>query len=79
MKRKGLTPEGQEKLRQSALLHRPWSHATGPITAEGKARAASNGKVRQKGDRSVRELRRLAGAIDALVDNMAALRRCCCG
>lgn len=78
LKRKDLTPEGREKLRQSALIHQPWSHSTGPVTVAGKARAASNGKVRQKGDRSIRELRRLAVAVNEVVSNMATLRRTCC-
>ena len=31
-KRRGLTAEGREKLRQSALAARPWQYATGPRT-----------------------------------------------
>ena len=58
-KRRGLTPAGRERLRQSALANRPWEHATGPRTAAGKAQAARNGKVRQKGAQSVREVKAL--------------------
>ena len=36
-KRKGLTPEGRGKLRQSALRHKPWRFSSGPKTPEGKA------------------------------------------
>jgi hypothetical protein len=73
-KRKSLSPEGRERLRQSALHHRPWEHATGPCTPAGKARAALNGKARRKGPRSVRELRRLVVEVRGLVGAMAAAR-----
>ena len=36
LKRKGLTPDSRERLRQAAFANRPWQHATGPRTAEGK-------------------------------------------
>lgn len=52
-KRKGLTPEGREALRQAALTNRPWEHSTGPRTAAGKA--ASRWNAHQHGDRA-REL-----------------------
>lgn len=55
-KRKGITPEGREKLRETALRNQPWKFSTGPRTAAGKARVARNGKLRQIGARSVREL-----------------------
>lgn len=55
-KRKGITPEGREKLRERALRNQPWKFPTGPRTAAGKARVALNGKVRQIGPRSLREL-----------------------
>jgi hypothetical protein len=58
-KRRGLSPEGREKLRQAAVANRPWEHSTGPRTPEGKARSAANGKVRQKGPYSTREIQRL--------------------
>src|SRR5262249_34904384 len=74
-KRGPLTPEGRERLRQAALANRPWEHATGPRTPEGKARAAANGKARQKGERSVREVRALLGGLRALLAGMAAARR----
>jgi hypothetical protein len=40
--RKGFTPEGLERLRQSAISRRLWEAATGPRTSEGKARSARN-------------------------------------
>ena len=58
-KRRGLSPEGREKLRQAAVANRPWEHSTGPRTPEGKARSAANGKVRQKGPFSTREIQRM--------------------
>lgn len=40
--RKGISPEGRERLREAAQRHRPWDHAIGPRTAEGKARSSRN-------------------------------------
>ena len=57
MKRGPLTPEGRLRLRESALRNQPWRHSTGPRSSSGKAQAARNGKTRQKGPRSVREIR----------------------
>src|SRR5262245_20964648 len=66
LKRKGLSPEGRERLRQAALRHQPWRFSTGPRTVEGKAMAAANGKKRQVGFLTVRELRaELAGGVVA--------------
>jgi hypothetical protein len=73
-KRRGLTPEGRERLRRAALAHRPWEHATGPRTAAGKARSAANGKVRQKGPTSVRGRRSALRAVRLLCRAMASLR-----
>ncbi len=55
--RSGLTPEGREKLRQTAEAFQPWTHSNGPRTVEGKAKAAENGRTRQKGPFSVRQIR----------------------
>ena len=52
-----LTEAGRERLRAAAHLHRPWEHSTGPRSPDGKKRAAFNGKSRQIGVLSVRELR----------------------
>jgi len=56
-KRGPLTRGGKQRLRAAALQYRPWIHSTGPRTAEGKAQAVKNGKTRQLGPRSVREIR----------------------
>jgi hypothetical protein len=66
-KRKGLTPEGREKLREAALANRPWLRTGGPCTPEGKARSAANGRLRQRGPRSVREVRRDLGKLREFV------------
>ena len=39
---KGLTAEGRERLRQTALRNEPWRFSTGPRTPEGKARSRAN-------------------------------------
>ena len=74
-KRKGLSPAGREKLRQTALKHRPWRFSTGPRTPEGKAKAALSCKRRRKGAKSVRELRTEMGELNALLIGMATSRR----
>lgn len=75
MKRKGLTPEGRERLRQVALQHQPWRFSTGPKTAQGKAVVAQNGKVRQQGPRSVREIRKDLAELRGLLLDMREVRR----
>lgn len=40
---RGISPEGREKLRRSALSSRPWEHSTGPRTTEGKRISRANG------------------------------------
>ncbi len=73
-KRRGLSADGRERLRQAALANQPWEHSTGPKTIEGKAASAGNGKARQKGPRSVRELRAEMASIRDLVGQMQAMR-----
>jgi hypothetical protein len=73
-KRGEITPEGREKLRQTALRNKPWQFSTGPKTAEGKAVVASNGKARQKGPTSVREARAEARAVRGLIQAMREAR-----
>lgn len=74
-KRIGLTDAGRETLRQTALLHKPWQHSTGPRTASGKARVARNGRGRQLGPISLRKLRADLAELRSLVAEMSALRR----
>jgi hypothetical protein len=73
--RNGLTPEGRERLRRAALLHQPWRFSTGPRTAAGKARAALNGRARQKGPISVRQLRAGLADVRALAREMREGRK----
>jgi hypothetical protein len=70
-----LTEAGRERLRAAALRDKPWLRATGPRTARGKAQAARNGKRRQRGPRSVREVRAELAAVRALIRAMGELRR----
>jgi len=78
-KRKGLSPAGREKLRQTALKHQPWRFSTGPRTAEGKAKVALNGKRCQKDAKSVREIQTELGESNALLAAMAASRQAVIG
>jgi hypothetical protein len=55
-------------------MHRPWQHSTGPRTAAGKAQAARNGKLRQKGERSIREIHQAVAEVTALINEMVAGR-----
>src|SRR5262245_5559997 len=74
-KRLGLSAEGRERLRQAALAGRPWEHATGPRKPQGKSKAARNGKGRQKGERSVRAVRRCVAELTGLVGDMVRARQ----
>jgi hypothetical protein len=74
-KRGPLTVEGKLRLRLAALANRPWLSSTGPRTPEGKARAAANGKLRQNGALSVREVRVSLAELTDLANDMAAGRR----
>jgi hypothetical protein len=67
-----LTEAGRERLRAAALRNKPWLHATGPRTAQQKAQAALNGKRRQCGPRSVREVRGDLAAVRALIREIHA-------
>ena len=71
----GLSDAGRQRLRESALQHRPWLHTTGPKTAASKARSAANGKVRQMGPVSVRQLRAELADLRALAREMQEGRK----
>jgi hypothetical protein len=75
LKQGPLTPEGRERLRQAALLNRPWLSSTGPKTPQGKAQAAANGKARQRGAVSEREVIASLTEEHRLAGDMAAARR----
>ena len=76
--RRGLTDAGRERLRKAALANRPWEGSTGPRTPEGKARAADNGRSRQAGPVSVRqmksEMRCELAEVYAIIGQMQAMR-----
>lgn len=74
-KRQGLSEAGQAALRETALRHQPWRFATGPKTAAGRARVAMNGKIRQLGPKSRREVRRDLVGVGQLLQELAATRR----
>jgi hypothetical protein len=73
--RRGLTEAGRQRLREAALRSQAWKHSTGPKTPEGKARAAANGKKRQLGPLSVREIRADLAGLRGLLSDMQATRR----
>ena len=68
------SPSSRNRVRQAILERKPWLKSTGPRTPEGKARVAKNGKLTQKGPRSVREVRVLVADISALIDEMQQSR-----
>lgn len=74
-KRKGLTHDGRDRLRRAAFANKPWLHATGPRTLKGKATAAVNGKKRQLGLLSTRELKADLRQLRAMLKEMTEVRR----
>jgi hypothetical protein len=72
-KRRGLTPDGRQRLRESTLANQPWQHSTGPKTMRGKARSARNGKARQQGAMSIRELQQTTADVDFQIKDIRAL------
>jgi hypothetical protein len=56
LERKSILPEDRQRMRESALKHRPRQYATGPRTPEGKAKVAENGRYAQKNAVSRRTL-----------------------
>ena len=57
MKRGALPLESMHRMRDAINKNKPWQRSTGPRTPAGKAIVARNGKVRQIGPRSIREIR----------------------
>jgi hypothetical protein len=75
MSKRMTTPETIAKLRAAALKNKPWRRSTGPKTAAGKAQAARNGRARQRGEYSDRELRAIAKALRLYIRVAAAFRK----
>jgi hypothetical protein len=69
-----LTAEGRERLRQAAIKNKPWRFSTGPRTPEGKSQMVVNGKKRQLGPLSVREIRTDLAILRALLRDMRSNR-----
>ena len=69
------SPAGLKRLREAALRNRPWEYANGPVTPEGKARAAQNGRYAQKGPLSQREIAALRAECGTVSDSLAELRQ----
>ena len=74
-KRGPLTPAGRERLRQAIHRVQPWREATGPRTPAGKQRAAQNGKRRQLGTLSTRQVRAELAQISHLLQDSCELRK----
>ena len=74
MKRGLLSLESRQKLRVAAFKNQPWQRSTGPRTPAGKAKIAKNGKVRQIGPRSVREIRAYLRDIMRLIEEAREIR-----
>jgi hypothetical protein len=77
-KRKLLSLQTRQTLRAAALRNRPWLRSTGPRTAAGRAQSAANGKRRQKGQYSVRELQRKVTDVTNQVKMLRQLRAAAC-
>ena len=63
MAKRIVTDEMRARWRAAAIRNHPWLKSTGPKTAEGKAQAVHNGKARQKGEYSYRELLEIVRAL----------------
>jgi hypothetical protein len=68
------TAEERTRLREAALRNQPWRHASGPRTPAGRAQAAVNGRKRQAGPVSRRQLQ---AGIDAVFAEIAELWQKC--
>ena len=72
------TPEGLQRLRETALKNRPWQYTRGPITPEGKAKVAQNGRYAQKNAVSRRQMEKETAEAHILLTQMAAVRSLAC-
>jgi hypothetical protein len=69
--RRGLTADGRQRLRQSALRNRPWEHSTGPVTPLGKAKVSLNGKKHQFDPLfSIRDAKEWSAEVTALLEEL---------
>ena len=73
--RRPWSPEDRARQRQNALRFRPWEHATGPKTPEGKRRSAANGPRYQRQPGSQRAVRASLADVRALISASQNLRK----
>ena len=74
LKRPPFSLESRQRLRVAVFKNQPWKRSTGPRTPAGKSKAARNGKVRQIGPRSVREIRAYLREIMGLIEEAREIR-----
>jgi hypothetical protein len=69
--RPALNAEVRQRLREAAIRNQPWLNATGPTSDAGKAIVATNGRKRQKGPKSIRQIRADLADLRELIGSMA--------
>lgn len=69
-----LSDEGRQRLRAAIFRIQPWIRATGPKTTAGKQRSAANGRLRQCGKQSVRQLRAELADVGLIVSSLRQYR-----
>ena len=74
LRRPPLSLESRQRLRVAAYMNQPWQRSTGPRTPAGKAKVALNGKLRQIGPRSIREIRAYLRGIMRLIEEAREIR-----
>jgi hypothetical protein len=72
--RRKLSTESRERLRAAALANQPWTKTRGPVSTQGKKKSAANGKFRQRGEKSRREIQAEIAGVLTLISQMAATR-----
>ena len=72
------SPEDRQRRREVALKYRPWQYTRGPITPEGKAKVAQNGRYAQKNAVSRRQKEKETAEAHILLTQMAAVRSLAC-
>jgi hypothetical protein len=70
-----LGDEGRQRLREAALQNQPWRFSTGPKTEGGKAIAAQNGRKKQMGQQSIRQIRASLFEVNEMLVQMQELRK----
>src|SRR5262245_18631248 len=77
--RGGLSAGGRQRLREAIQRTQPWLSSTGPKSEAGKKRSAENGRLRQRGERSVRQRRQDLADVEQLVQAMRLARQAVTG